>query len=79
MIKKPLSYKIYDYTKGGIDIPDQRMGSKHLQHSITHILEVENNKVEQPPPNDNTPKRCKMCVIASYGKGQNQLKIQWAK
>ena len=27
MIKKPLSYKIYDYTKGGIDIPDQRMGS----------------------------------------------------
>ena len=28
MIKKPLSYKIYDYTtKSGIDIPDQRMGS----------------------------------------------------
>ena len=27
MIKKPLSYKIYDYTKGEIDIPDQRMGS----------------------------------------------------
>ena len=25
--KKPLSYKIYDYSKGGIDIPDQRMGS----------------------------------------------------
>ena len=55
------------------------MGSKHLQHSITHIPGVENNKVEQPPPNDNTPKRCKMCVIASHGKGQNQLKIQWAK
>ena len=27
MIKKPLSYEIYDNTKGGIDIPDQRMGS----------------------------------------------------
>ena len=28
MIKeKPLSCKIYDYTKGGIDIPNQRMGS----------------------------------------------------
>ena len=27
MIKKPLSYKIYDYTKGGIDIPDQIMRS----------------------------------------------------
>ena len=25
--KKPLSCKIYDYTKGGIDIPDQRMRS----------------------------------------------------
>ena len=25
--QKPLSYKIYNYTKGGIDIPDQRMGS----------------------------------------------------
>ena len=25
--RKPLSYKIYDYTKGGIDIPYQRMGS----------------------------------------------------
>ena len=25
--KKPLSYKIYDYTKEGIDIPDQKMGS----------------------------------------------------
>ena len=25
--KKPLSCKIYDYTKGGIDIPNQRMGS----------------------------------------------------
>ena len=27
MIKKPLSYKINDYTKGGIDILNQRMGS----------------------------------------------------
>ena len=25
--KKPLSYKIYNYTKGRTDIPDQRMGS----------------------------------------------------
>ena len=25
--QKPLSYKIYDYTKGGTDIPDQKMGS----------------------------------------------------
>ena len=27
MIEKPLRYKIYDYTKGRIDIPNQRMGS----------------------------------------------------
>ena len=51
------------------------MRSKYLQHSNTYILGVENNKVEQPPPNDNTPRRFKMCVIASHGKGQNQLKI----
>ena len=25
--KKPMPYKIYDYTKGGIDIPDQRIGT----------------------------------------------------
>ena len=24
---KPFMYKVYDYAKGGIDIPDQRMGS----------------------------------------------------
>ena len=140
------SYKIYDYIKGGIDIPDPRMGSyptkyktrkwilvalsyvldmarinsqaiyvinnakedvdsfefgwelmkalvkpnmhtrlargvlsKHLQNSITHIPGVENDKVEQPPPNDDTPRRCKMCVVASHKKGTNQLKIQSAK
>ena len=27
MIKKPLNYKIHGYTKGGIDITDQRMWS----------------------------------------------------
>ena len=41
--------------------------SKHLQNSITHILGVENDKIEQPPPNDDT-RRCRMCVIASHGK-----------
>ena len=41
--------------------------SKHLQNSITHTLGVENEKVEQPPPNDDTPRRYKMCVIASHG------------
>ena len=30
--QKPLSYKIYDYTKGEIDIPDQRMGSYTTKH-----------------------------------------------
>ena len=127
-----LSYKIYDYTKGGIDIPDERMGSyttkyktrkwtlvplscvldmvrinsqaiyvinnakedvdsfefgwelmkalvkpnmhtqlaigglsNRLQNSITHILGVVNGKLQQPPPNEDTPRRCKMCVIAS--------------
>ena len=122
--RKPLSYKIYDYTKGGIDIPYQRMGSyttkyksrkwtlvalsyvlemahlnsqaiyvinnaredvgsfefgwelmkalikpnmctclvrgslsKHLQNLITHILGVENDKVEQPPAKENSPRR----------------------
>ena len=135
------SCKIYGYTKGGIDIPNQRMGSyttknetrkwtsvplsyvldmarinsqtiyvinntkedvdsfefgcepmkalvkpnmhtclargglsKHLQNSITHILGVENDKVEQHPPNDDTPRRSKMCVIASHGKGHKSAK-----
>ena len=31
--------------------------SRHLQNSIIHILGVENGKVEQPPPNDDTPIR----------------------
>ena len=136
MIKKPLSYKTYDYIKGGIDIRNQRMGSyttqystrkwtlvalsyvfhvahidtqaiyvisntkedvldgfefgwelmkalvkpnmhtrlargglsKHLKNSITHILGFENDKVEQPPPNDDIPRRCRICIIASHGK-----------
>ena len=48
--------------------------SKHLQNSITHILGVENDKVEQHPPNDDTPRRSKMCVIASHGKGHKSAK-----
>ena len=47
---------------------------KHLQNSIRYILGVENNKVEQPPPNDDTPRRCKMCVIASHGKEHKSAK-----
>ena len=31
--------------------------SKHLQNSITPILGVESNKVEQLPPNDDTQRR----------------------
>ena len=30
--------------------------SKYLQNSITHIPGVESDKVEQSPPNDDTPK-----------------------
>ena len=48
----------------------RRSLSKHLQNSITHILRVQNDKVEQSPPNDDTPRTCKMCVIASHGKGR---------
>ena len=48
--------------------------SKHLQNSITHILGVENDKVEQPPPNDDTPRRCKICIIASHGKEHKSAK-----
>ena len=48
MIKKPLSYKIYDYTKGGIEIPDQRMGSyttkyktrKWILVALSHLLNM---------------------------------------
>ena len=145
-MKKPLSCNIYDYTKGGIGIPDQRVGSytikyktrkwtlvalsyvldmarinrkaifvinnakedvdsfefgwelmkalvkpnmhtplargglsKHLQNSIAHILRVENDKVEQPPPNDDTSRRCKMCVIASHGKEHKSAKDSMGK
>ena len=48
--------------------------SKHLQNLITHILGVENDKVEQPTPNNDTPRRFKMCVIASPGKGHKSVK-----
>ena len=30
---------------------------KHLQNSTAQKLGVENEKVEQPPPNDDTPRR----------------------
>ena len=53
--------------------------SKHLQNSITHILGVENDKVEQPLPNDDTPRRCKICVIASHGKGHKSAKDSMGK
>ena len=53
--------------------------SKHLQISITHILRVENDKVEQPHPNDDTPRRCKMCVIASLIKGHKSGKDSISK
>ena len=43
--------------------------SKHLQNSIPRILGVKNDKVEQLSPNDDTPKRFKICVIAFHGKG----------
>ena len=50
--------------------------SKHLQNSITHILGVENHKVEQRPPNDDTPR---MCVIVSHGKGHKSAKDSMGK
>ena len=53
--------------------------SKHLQISITHILRVENDKVEQPHPNDDTPRRCKMCVIVSLIKGHKSGKDSISK
>ena len=48
--------------------------SKHLQNSITHVLGVESDKVEQPPLNDDTSRRCKMYIIASHGKGHKSAK-----
>ena len=48
--------------------------SKHLQNSVTHRLGVESDKVEQPSPNDDTPRRCKMWVIAPHGKGHKSAK-----
>ena len=46
--KKPLSCKIYDYTKGGIDIPNQRMGlyttkyktRKWTSVALTYVLDM---------------------------------------
>ena len=140
MIKKPLSYKIYDYTKGGIDTLDQRMGSyttkyktrkwtlvalsyvldmarinsqaiyvinnakedvdsfefgwelmkalvkpnmhtrlargglsKHLQNSITHILGVENDKLEQPLQMVILQEGDKCALLHLMEKGINQL------
>ena len=56
--------------------------SKHVQNSITHVLGVENDKVE----NNDTPRRSKMCVIASHGKGHKlakdsmgKVKAHWVK
>ena len=53
--------------------------SKHLKNSITHILGVQNGKAEQPPANDDTPRRCRMCVIASHGKGHESAKDSMGK
>ena len=39
-----------------------------LTSLITQTLGVENDTVEQLPPNDDTSRRCKMCVITSHGK-----------
>ena len=39
--------------------------SKHLQNSITHILEVENNKVEQLTPHDTFKKVKNVCCCIS--------------
>ena len=50
MIKKPLSHKIYDYTNGGIDISDQRMGSYNTNYKMACInsqaIDVINNAKE---------------------------------
>ena len=51
--------------------------SKYLQNSITHIPRVESDKVEQSPPNDDTPRTCKNVHLME--KGINQLNIRWAK
>ena len=53
--------------------------SKHLQNSITHILGVGNDKVDQSPPNNDPPRRCKMCVTASHGKGRKSTKDSMSK
>ena len=51
--------------------------SKYLQNSITHILRVESDKVEQSPSNDDTPRTCKNVHLME--KAINQLNIRWAK
>ena len=48
MRKKAMTHKLYDYTKGGIDIPDQRMGSytsnpklcKWTITALSYILDI---------------------------------------
>ena len=40
MIKKPQSYKIYDYTKGGIDILDQGIGSNVTKYKTRKLTLV---------------------------------------
>ena len=53
--------------------------SKHLQNSITNILGVKNDKLEQPPPNDGTPRRFKIHIISSHGKGHKGAKDSMGK
>ena len=144
--KKPVSYSTYDYTKGEIDILNQRMRSyatkyktrkwalvalsyvldmahtnsqamyvinnakvhvdsfefgwelmkalikpnmhtrlargdlsKHLQNSITHILGIENDKVEQPLQMMILQGDVKCALLHLMEKGINQPKIQSAK
>ena len=51
MIKKPLSYRIYDYTKGRIDIPDQRIRSYKIKKkkkwtlvALSYVLDMARKK-----------------------------------
>ena len=61
-------------TRGGL--------SKHLHNSITHVLGVENDKVEQHPPKKVQmilQEGAKSALLHLMEKGISQLKIQWAK
>ena len=53
--------------------------SKHLQNSITHILGVENDKLEQPLQMMILQEGDKCALLHLMEKGINQLQIQWAK